>query len=289
MRRNRFRAVSGILTFAGMLMLSACGSAPGSAGNALAGANEAQSSVDQPYTANPNARAMEEEQALLADPGCAAATGQAGMVLDDVVARFNGLVADGAPWPVPVGHPDAPENGVAVRVCAGSKVAAYSYDSLVVLHEGLLSLLNDAATAKVLYGSGAAYDGALLKIAMDAEAGIYNSPIDSTQNETMTGEAGALFASALAFVTYHELGHSQLARQQTPLGEYAPLEDEETRADLFAAEALRETGYSQEGANLVFEILGLMSPGGSLNHASAQERLVTLKQSTSDAEVFAVE
>jgi hypothetical protein len=46
----------------------------------------------------------------------------------------------------------------------------------------------------------------------------------------------------------------------------------ETRADQFAAAALREAGYSMEGAALVFDVLEKMNPGGSLGHPGSRLR-----------------
>ena len=77
-----------------------------------------------------------------------------------------------------------------------------------------------------------------------------------------------LFESAVAFVIYHELWHTQM-------GDAALTGNDtfiELEADFFAMHAIKKVGYDTAGAEIVFSVLLQVNPDGSSRHPTALER-----------------
>jgi len=166
------------------------------------------------------------------------------------VGRFNAVFSLEAGDQVALTtRPGAQEGTRAVAlVCGHADPVAFSQGRTVTISSGLMALLKDLAQARV---------------AERAASGMGN-----------WDDAGELFQSALAFVTYHELGHVFLGHTLPGRAwlDGADCGAQEMRADQFAVTALREAGYSMEGVDLVFEALDRINPGGSLGHPGSRLR-----------------
>ncbi|MBI5815849.1 MAG: hypothetical protein HZB29_09600 [Nitrospinae bacterium] len=215
------------------------------------------------------------EESLRSDPSCGAAGAEFAGVIGAVVNRFNESVVtapreDGITL-VPAGTPDAPDGGVAVKVCADDKLSAYSYPSTIAVHEGLLRLLKNSAYAAVLNdGDQAGLEARLDEIVAVAMSGGLDDEADRWRVESDAGlmaRAGQLLESETAFVLYHELGHSQMDRNLAGAGDSAEL-----RADVFSAGAMSAAGIPMDGVDLVFSVLERVSPEGTAAHPSSGER-----------------
>ncbi len=241
--KNIFRSPVRLATVAlGVLVLSACGAEQGSSlANSPDSGFTSKSFTGAPGDAQAQryAKLYEEEKSLNANPICGEAGDGFKSVMLEIVDRFNQAAKDiGAATSIkfiPAGYPDSPD-GISVRVCADSRIAAYAYSRTVAIHEGLLTILKE-----------------------------------STDGATDADKAESLFTSAVAFVLYHELGHIHLSH--TSLDDSALLNTApEFEADMFAAMVMRATGYSMEGVDLVFSVLDLINPSGSLRHPASWER-----------------
>lgn len=244
--------------------LSACGSA----GNAADGGTSAlDGSMSQIRTAEktPN----QTEAIAQTSRSCGAAQGVFGPMMDEIARRFNqaastarqgGLDLDYA------GHPDAP-GGISIQACADGKTAASASKSRVFISDGLLRLLAGAAEARISAGGSteefnAKLDG-VIKAATEGSGGVTDTELSAA--------AAELASSSVAFVVYHELGHTQMAKlaQGADAGNQPSTE---MKADIFAVRAMKEAGYDLNGVDLVFETLQRAVPTGSMNHPSTAER-----------------
>lgn len=221
-----------LIVFLGSLALSACGDIldPDKDG-ALGKAGEVISRVAD----NPEIRVIaEEEQNLRMNPECGLADDEFLDSILEIVARFNELAKSDNEFAtnlILAGHPDH-ENGISVRVCADSQIAAYAYLETVVIHDGLLHALKDSA-----------------------------------------GSDENLFRSAVAFVIYHELLHTQMGHAAMSTDNTAI----ELEADFFALSAMKDVGYDTAGAQLVFSVLMKINPNGSPTHPAATRRAKALE------------
>jgi len=168
----------------------------------------------------------------------------------EAVDRFNALFFLEAGDQVTLTtRPGAQDGKRAVAlVCGHEEPAAFSQGRTVTVSSGLMGLLRDMAQARV------------------AQRGV-----TGWENGDPAGE---LFQSALAFVTYHELGHVFLGHT-LPARVWLDGADggaQEMRADQFAVSVLRGAGYSMEGVDLVFEALEKINPGGSIGHPASRLR-----------------
>lgn len=97
-----------------------------------------------------------------------------------------------------------------------------------------------------------------------------------------------LFASAVAFVIYHELGHIQMGHTERATS-FNDINGKtnlfpEIEADMFAATVLQMGGYSLAGVDLVFSVLHRINPAGSAAHPPSWERLERVRQLTGSKE-----
>jgi hypothetical protein len=197
--------------------------------------------------------------------------------ITQILYRYNRNFAgelDSEGYPI-AGHPDAPDaGGISVLVCKDPRLAAYASGQTVAIHEGLLWLLDRSATAHALY-SGDELERTLDQITERASGGEFDlaSARMSVSAKGAPGHADRLFISALAFVIYHEIGHSALAHNyDTGANKPDPWGVMEIQADYFAASALSSAGYSADGIDLVFDALGRVNPDGSIYHPPADQR-----------------
>ncbi|VAX17158.1 hypothetical protein MNBD_NITROSPINAE01-726 [hydrothermal vent metagenome] len=77
-----------------------------------------------------------------------------------------------------------------------------------------------------------------------------------------------IFESAVAFVIYHELWHTQMGDAALSTNDTLM----ELTADFFAMNTIEKVGYDTTGAELVFSVLIKVNPGGSPHHMTATER-----------------
>lgn len=174
------------------------------------------------------------------------------------VAKQNGFEFDYA------GHPDAP-GGVSIQSCADGRIAASASTSQVRISDGLLLLLAGSAEARIATGGA----GDEFNARLDGLIKTITEGPDGPSEPELSGEAMNLASSAVAFVVYHELGHTQMARLTAEPGDQASVE---MKADIFAVHAMKETGYDMSGVDLVFDALSRAVPSGSMNHPSTTER-----------------
>lgn len=192
-----------------------------------------------------------------------------GPMMDDIANRFNQAASvarqNGFDFDY-AGHPDAP-GGVSIQACADGRIAASASRSQVRISDGLLLLLAGAAEARIEAGdSGDEFNAKLDDLIKTITEDFHSQP-----EPELSGEAMYLASSAVAFVVYHELGHTQMTRltPEPSAGDQASIE---MKADIFAARAMKEAGYDMSGVDLVFDTLHRAVPSGSMNHPSTTER-----------------
>ena len=245
-------------------VLSACGSVGGSAEgvNASADGSAPQSglSAKTSWTAETGSQTGQ---------ACGAAEGMFGSMMDDISSRFN--QAAEAAWQNGLdldytGHPDAP-GGVSIQVCADGKIAASASNSQVFISDGLLWLLAGSAEARISVGDS----GDEFNARLDDLIGAVAQGASTQSAPELSAEALNLASSAVAFIVYHELAHTQMSKltQDSDGGDQVGAE---TKADIFAVHAMTEAGYGMNGVDLVFETLERAVPSGSMNHPSTAER-----------------
>ncbi|MDH5509518.1 MAG: M48 family metalloprotease [Nitrospinota bacterium] len=252
------------------LLLAACGGtgepAAGFAmGKALPAGQDSSKSMSAPQATMPT---LHNESEFRVDPDC---PGQVppgyGAIIENTIHRFNTAYPPVASWgkveflgatrTYGERAKEIPYHNAVVMACGSGDVFAFSHGQEVSVSLGLLSILEESA--------GKHKDS-------DPSAGL-----SQYQPATLSGpvEQGNLFESAMAFIIYHELGHIYLGHTIPADGQLqgsAQCCMEEIQADLFAATALRKTGYSMDGANLVFEFLERTNPDGSPAHPGARLR-----------------
>jgi hypothetical protein len=200
---------------------------------------------------------------------CGAAQGVFGPMMDEIARRFNQATLSARQGGVNLdyaGHPDAP-GGVSIQACADGKIAASASRSHVYISDGLLRLLAGAAQARIATGDSVEefnvrLDG-LIKAATDGSRGAVEPELSA--------DAMDLASSSVAFVVYHELGHTQMVKLTAgvDVGDRASAE---MKADVFSVRAMKEAGYDLNGVDLVFETLQRAVPSGSMDHPSTAER-----------------
>lgn len=208
---------------------------------------------------------------------CGAAEGVFGAMMDDIASRFNQAVDSARQSGLDLdytGHPDAP-GGVSIQVCADGKIAASASTSRVFISDGLLCLLAGSAEARISAGDFGEEFSARLD-------NLITTITDSASMQTapaLSANALNLASSAVAFVVYHEIGHTQMAKL-APSSDGGDQTGAETKADIFAAQAMTKAGYDMNGVDLVFETLQRAVPSGSMDHPSTEERAgIALKAS----------
>jgi hypothetical protein len=244
--------------------LSACGSAgiPAEGVNAGAGRSASQNRWSDKTSGAAETGAQTHQ-------ACGAAQGVFGPMMDDIASRFNQAATSA--WNSGLGldytgHPDAP-GGVSIQACANGKIAASASKSQVFISDGLLSLLAGAADAKVSTGdTGNEFTARLDNLIQTITEGASTAPALELSADALT-----LASSAVAFVVYHELAHTQMDKL-TQNADGGDLAGSETKADIFAAQAMTEAGYDMNGVDLVFAALERVVPSGSMNHPSTAER-----------------
>lgn len=252
--------------------LSACGSAGGPAEgvNASVDGSERQNRLSEKTS-------WTSETGSQTGQTCGAAEGVFGPMMDDISNRFNQAATSARQNGLDLdytGHPDAP-GGVSIQVCADGKIAASASTSQVFISDGLLWLLAGSAEARISAGdSGEEFNARLdnLITTVTQGASMQTAP-------ELSADALTLASSAVAFVVYHELAHTQMAKltQGSDDGDEAGVE---TKADIFAVQAMTEAGYDMNGVDLVFETLQRAVPSGSMNHPSTADRAgIALKAS----------
>jgi hypothetical protein len=189
--------------------------------------------------------------------------------MDDIADRFNQAASaarrNGFDFDY-AGHPDAP-GGVSIQACADGRIAASASRSHVFISDGLLWLLAGSAEARVSAGdSGDEFNARLDDLIKTITEGSHNNA-----GPELSADALYLASSAVAFVVYHELGHTQMARL-APDASAGDLVSAEMKADIFAVRAMKEAGYDMGGVDIVFETLQRAVPSGSMDHPSTTER-----------------
>lgn len=252
------------------------------------GAPVSNSRQPESFSAARLAELSGDELEIRSDPNCGLADVRFEGVIVEVLDKFNEFVArsaDGVSDQIPLaGHPSAPEDGddagISVVACDDSLISAYAYNRTVVVSEGLLAMLSQAAWASALYSD----DPEALDMALDdiVYYALTDSSGDLITKEDIDGLsksgdfsriAGDLFSSAVAFVIYHELGHSYMGHALSVADGGAPEDStHEIEADIFAASSMKRAGLSIDGADLVFSILDRINPEGSFGHPSSIKR-----------------
>lgn len=277
MRSSKARLCCGAALYVFTLALSACGGVPEADFAQTEYAPGTPSASGSGRFARSAAGLHAAEERLRSDPACQSENETFGPAINRALERFNELVKNeadeqGAAFLLPGGHPDM-ENGVSVRVCADTRMAAYAYMRTVAVHEGLFWILREAAQAAVAYpGDETSLNAALDMIVANALLGRFG--------EVSHGLAGgvfeSLFESAVAFVLYHELGHSSLGhamkRADAVPGGVEGL-SLEVQADFFAVTSMIAAGYSMDGVDLVFSVLERINPDGSPDHPPSSDRV----------------
>ncbi|MGK7345651.1 MAG: hypothetical protein ACNS63_07565 [Candidatus Nitrospinota bacterium M3_3B_026] len=274
-----------LLLFAAFV-LAACGAEPGgTAPDSASDGAENRRAFGRGAPDNTLAR----ERELRENPACGRAGEEFVLPILYIVDRFNEFVSktggEKGMALLPAGHPDSPD-GVSVLVCRDEGVAAYAYGRTVVLGGGLLAVLRDAARSAVVYnGDDAAIRARLDHIAARARMGDFSGIAfpetrERTQDDDGAREAEELFTSATAFVLFHELAHTQAGQEAAKMDYPDPYA--ELKADIFAAEVMRPTGFSMEGVDLVFEVLERLAPGESIGHLPPWERARAVKEAEGD-------
>lgn len=190
-------------------------------------------------------------------------------MMDEIAHRFNQAALTARQGGVDLdyaGHPDAP-GGVSIQACADGRIAASASKSQVFISDGLLWLLAGSAEARIATGdSGDEFNARLDDLIKTITEGSH-----SQSGPELSADALYLASSAVAFVVYHELGHTQMARlaPEASAGDQASAE---MKADIFAVRAMKEAGYDMGGVDIVFETLQRAVPSGSMNHPSTPER-----------------
>lgn len=285
-----------ILLMSSFLAVAACGLTPVENQQDKSGVGASDQYRTQNFDAARSGELSADELDLRSDPACGAADARFEDVIIEILEIYNESVAgndDGASGRVPLaGHPDAPEDGdeagVSVLACDDSLIAAYAYNRTVVVNTGLLTMLSQASYAAGLYSE----DSEALEMALDDivyyalrnDTGYLLAPedIDSlSQSEEFSRVTGDMFSSAVAFVIYHELGHSYMGHTAIAAGSGAPADStHEIEADIFAAASIMKTGLPMDGVDLVFSILDRISPEGSLSHPSSLKRASIVQRVT---------
>lgn len=252
--------------------LSACGSAGSPAdGASFAPGGPASQNRLAEKTSN------QTPPVALTEQICGAAQGVFGPMMDEIARRFNQatlMARQGGADLDYAGHPDAP-GGVSIRACADGKIAASSSRSQVFISDGLLRLLARAAQARISTGDSVEEFNARLDDLIKATT---EGSHDVGETELSTA-AMDLASSSVAFVVYHELGHTQMGKL-TAGADVGNEASTEMKADIFAVRAMKEAGYDLSGVDLVFETLQRAVPSGAMNHPSTAERAgIALKAS----------
>lgn len=277
-----------ILLMSSFLAVAACGVTPVESQQSESGAEASDEYRTQNFDVARSDELSVDELEVRSDPLCGVADERFEDVIVEVLDIFNESVAgsdDGAYGQIPLaGHPEAPEDGdetgISVLACDDSLIAAYAYNRTVVVNEGLLMMLSEAAYASSLYSEdpealGMALDD-IVYYALRNSFGevITQEDIDSlSESEDFSRIAGEVFFSAVAFVIYHELGHSYMGHALRDSDDGAPADSiHEIQADIFAAASIMKAGLPMDGVDLVFSILDIISPEGSLSHPSSLKR-----------------
>lgn len=244
--------------------LSACGSA-GVAADGASSVPEGSASQNRLTEKTSN-----QTQAIArVGQDCGAAQGVYGPMMDEIARRFNQAALMARQSGVDLdyaGHPEAP-GGVSIQACADGKIAASASRSSVFISDGLLHLLAGAAEARISTGDSIEeFNVRLDDLIKTTTEGSH----DRAETE-LSAAAMDLASSSVAFVVYHELGHTQMSKfiQGVDAENQA---SSEMRADIFAVHAMKEAGYDLNGVDLVFETLQRAVPSGSMNHPSTAER-----------------
>ena len=190
-------------------------------------------------------------------------------MMDEIARRFNQATLTARQGGVDLdyaGHPDAP-GGVSIQACADGKIAASASRSQVFISDGLLRLLAGAAEARIATGDSVEEFNARLDGLVKTTTGGLHGGAETE----LSAAAMDLASSSVAFVVYHELGHTQMAKltQGADVGNQASAE---MKADIFAVRAMKEAGYDLNGVDLVFETLQRAVPSGSMDHPPTAER-----------------
>ncbi len=288
MKISRSNLVRSILLLSSFMVVAACGVTPVQSQQSESGALVSNSRQSESFSAARLAGLSDDELELRSDPACGLADVRFEGVIVEVIDKFNEFVArsaEGVLDHIPLaGHPDAPEDGdgpgISALVCDDSLISAYAYNRTVVVSEGLLAVLWQAAWASALYSD----DPEALDMALDdiVYYALTDSSDDLITKEDIDGLsksgdfsriAGDLFSSAVAFVIYHELGHSYMGHALSVADGGAPEDStHEIEADIFAASSIKRAGLSIDGADLVFSILDRINPEGSFGHPSSLKR-----------------
>lgn len=298
------RLFRNILLLSSFLAVAACGvtTEEGKSEASVSGkrTSSAYSAID--LISTDEADLSDDELQLRENPLCEGISYQYGEAIQFVLARYSKSLAYGQEDSflsmVPAGHPKAPEleegSGISLLVCADSQISAYTYQKTVALHDGLLWTLSEAALAAAIYGD----DSFLLEKAIDEivflalEGRVGEATLD-IDLELLADPAGFVeslddkFRSALAFIIYHELGHVLMGHALMILEDGAPPDSSlEIQADIFAAAAMVTAGFSLEGIDLVFSILGRVNPEGSSAHPSSLARATMVQHVTQGENVI---
>lgn len=296
MRKSPIHSIRVILLMSSFLAVAACGVTPEEIQQNESGAEVSDSRQAESFNAARSDELSDEELELRSDPACGAADARFEDVIIEILDIYNESVAgndDGSSSQIPLaGHPDAPEDGdetgIAVLACDDSLIAAYAYSRTVVVNEGLLTMLSEASYAAGLYSEdpealGRALDD-IVYYALRNSFGVVitQADIDSlSESGEFSRIAGYMFSSAVAFVIYHELGHSYMGHTLKAIDDGAPADStHETQADIFAAASIIKTGLPMDGVDLVFSILDRISPEGSLSHPSSLKRASAVQRVT---------
>ncbi len=279
-----------------MITMAACGQMDNRAESSIGSTDNSVASKTEMFggSITEKAELSEAELALRSDHMCSQVHPQFGAVIEQVTSAYNSNVAmkagDNSMLALyPAGHPDAPQfgddgAGVAVLVCQDPRLSAYSYIRTVILHEGLIIALKEASAAVTLYANDPEnIDNALDKLAALAQVGRFGETVSDADMTSLEQDAARYakfsrtFDSTLAFVIYHELGHSSMGHAMQTITGASGLNrtvdaSNEIQADLFAGSAMTASGYSISGSGVVFSILERISPDGSVNHPASQER-----------------